>query len=159
MNLRAADEHDSDSIWTIMEPVIRAGETWALPRDWTKEQALDYWFAFPHLYVAEKDGEVLGTFYLRPNQMGGGAHIANGGYMVAQNAQGRGIATAMGEHSLKEAKRLGFKAMQFNFVVSTNERAVQLWQRLGFEIAARLSQGFHHPTRGFVDVLVMYRLL
>jgi ribosomal protein S18 acetylase RimI-like enzyme len=160
MLIRPGTEADADAIWSILEPVLRAGETYALPRDWTRAEALAYWHGANHLvFVAEEAGEVLGTYYLHPNQMGGGAHVANCGYIAHGRAVGRGVARAMCVHSLQFAARQGFKAMQFNFVVSTNERAVALWQRLGFEVVGRLPGAYEHPTLGFVDVLVMYRKL
>ena len=149
-----------DPIWNILEPVIRAGETYTLPRDLSREDALAYWFAEGHkVWIAEAGGEILGTYFLRANQQGGGAHVANGAYMVAPSATGRGIAQRMCEHSLEQARSRGFLAMQFNFVVSTNERAVRLWQRLGFAVVGQLPKAFRHPSAGLVDALVMYRQL
>jgi ribosomal protein S18 acetylase RimI-like enzyme len=160
MIIRPSTEADADAIWGILEPVLRAGETYALPRDWSRTQALAYWHGADHtVFVAEEAGEVLGTYYLHPNQMGGGAHVANCGYITHGRATGRGIARAMCVHSLQFAASQGFKAMQFNFVVSTNERAVALWKRLGFEVVGRLPRAYEHPTSGFVDALVMYRTL
>jgi ribosomal protein S18 acetylase RimI-like enzyme len=160
MLIRSSTDADADAIWDILEPVLRAGETYALPRDWPRAQALAYWHGADHtVFVAEEAGEVLGTYYLQPNQMGGGAHVANCGYITHGRAGGRGIARAMCVHSLQFAARQGFKAMQFNFVVSTNERAVALWQRLGFEVVGRLPGAYKHPRLGFVDALVMYRML
>ena len=114
---------------------------------------------FPCRFVAEEDGRILGTYYLRANQLGGGDHVANCGYITASGATGRGIARRMCEHSLAHARARGFRAMQFNLVVSTNERAVRLWQSLGFAIVGRLPLAFHHPSQGDVDALVMYRAL
>lgn len=160
MSVRLAIEQDRDAIWAILEPMIRAGETYTLPRGMSKEEALAYWFsAEKETSVWEENGAILGTYFLKANQQGGGAHVANCGYVTAAAAQGRGIARAMCLHSLERAKARGFRTMQFNFVVSTNERAVKLWQRLGFEIVGRLPEAFEHPRRGFVDALVMYRLL
>jgi len=158
--IRPATPADHDTIWTILEPVIRAGETYALPRDMTREAALAYWFAPANrVFVAEEDGAILGTYLLRPNQQGGGSHVANCGYMTAPHAAGRGIARAMCEHALAHAKAEGFRAMQFNFVVSTNERAVRLWDRMGFATVGRLPGAFQHPRLGYVDALVMHRKL
>ena len=160
ITVRPAGVADAGAIWTILEPTIRAGETYTLPRDMTREQALAYWQAPGHdVFVAEENGEVVGTYYLRSNQKGGGAHVANCGYMTSFRASGRGVARAMCAHSLGHAKTRGFRAMQFNFVVSTNERAVRLWQSFGFEIVGRLPMAFLHPTSGYVDALVMYRHL
>ena len=150
------------AIWSILESVIRAGETYTLPRDLTERGALDYWFAPGNtVFVAELDvkGRVTGTYYIRPNQRGGGSHVANCGYMTAHWASGRGVARAMCEHSLAYAKSQGFRAMQFNFVVSTNTRAVKLWESFGFAVAGRLPAAFLHPVAGFVDALVMFRSL
>lgn len=160
MIIRPATTSDSDAIWKILEPVIRAGDTYTLPVDMTCEDALGYWNSPGHeVFVAEENGEILGTYYLRANQKGGGAHVANCGYMTAPWAGGRGVARAMCQHSLERAKGRGFRAMQFNFVVSSNERAVRLWQSLGFETVGRLPEAFLHPTMGAVDALVMYRHL
>jgi len=160
MKIRKAAAEDSDAIWKILEPVIRGGETYTLPRDMSREDALAYWNSVGHeVFVAAEDAEILGTYYLRANQRGGGAHVANCGYMTASWASGRGVARAMCKHSLEVAKDRGFRAMQFNFVVSSNERAVRLWQSFGFETVARLPGAFLHPALGEVDALVMYRRL
>lgn len=160
MTIRAATPADNGAIWKILEPVIRSGETYTLPRTMSREDGLNYWNSPEHeVFVYEEGREILGTYYLRANQKGGGAHVANCGYMTAAWATGRGIARAMCLHSLAHAKARGFRAMQFNFVVSTNERAVRLWQTLGFEIVGRLPAAFQHPALGEVDALVMYRRL
>lgn len=151
---------DEGAMWAILEPVIRAGETYPLPRNMDRESALAYWFSPGHeVFVAEDDGKIVGTYFLKANQKGGGAHVANCGYMTAPQATGRGVARAMCAHSLERARERGFRAMQFNLVVSTNERAVRLWQSFGFEIVGRLPQVFNHPTLGFVDAYVMYHKL
>jgi len=160
VTIRLATDGDKDAIWAILEPMIRRGDTYALPREMTESQALEFWFAAGNeSYVWQEGGAVLGTYFLRTNQRGGGAHVANCGYVTATGAEGRGIARAMCLHSLQRARERGFRAMQFNFVVSTNERAVTLWRDLGFEIVGRLPGAFEHPEFGFVDVLVMYRRL
>jgi len=160
MVIRAATSSDSDAIWQILEPVIRAGDTYTLPQNMNREDALAYWNSPAHeVFVAEENNEILGTYYLRANQKGGGSHVANCGYMTAPWASGRGVARAMCQHSLEHAKKRGFLAMQFNFVVSSNDRAVSLWQRMGFEIVGRLPAAFMHPKLGPVDALVMYRHL
>jgi L-amino acid N-acyltransferase YncA len=160
MRVRPARASDDDAIWDIIGPTIAAGETYVLPRDMSRAAALAYWRSPAHeVFVAEQDGKVVGTYYLRPNQQGGGSHVANCGYMTALAATGRGVARAMCPHSLELARARGFHAMQFNFVVATNERAVVLWQSFGFDIVGRLPQAFAHPRLGLVDALVMYRLL
>lgn len=151
---------DADAIWAILEPTIRAAQTYTLPADMTRDAALAYWFGPQHeVFAAMEDAQVLGTYFLQPNQQGGGSHVANCGYITAPWATGRGVARAMCKHSLDHARIRGFRAMQFNFVVSTNEPAVHLWRSLGFEIVGRLPGAFHHPRQGFVDALVMYRSL
>ena len=160
MTIRLAVDGDKDAIWAILEPMIRRGDTYTLARDMSRDQALAFWFAPGHeTLVFEENGVVLGTYFLRANQGGGGAHVANCGYVTAEAAQGRGIARAMCLHSLERAKERGFRAMQFNFVVSTNTRAVELWKSLGFETVGRLPGAFQHPEAGSVDALVMYKLL
>lgn len=142
----------------IVVPTLAAGETYAIARDLDMDGVLAYWFGPSHeVFVAEDDGTVLGTYYLMANQGGGGAHVANCGYMTAPAAQGRGIARAMCEHSLVRARERGFRAMQFNHVVSTNTRAVALWQKLGFDIVGTLPLAFNHPAQGYVDSYVMFR--
>jgi len=158
MLIRLAATEDASAVWAIMEPIIRAGETYSLPREMSKEDALAYWLsAEREVFVAEDNGEIVGTYGLQANQKGGGAHVANCGYMTAVSATGRGVARAMCAHSLDRARERGFRAMQFNFVISTNQRAVRLWQSFGFEIVGRLPGAFEHPTLGYVDAFIMYR--
>jgi L-amino acid N-acyltransferase YncA len=160
MLIRPSTTKDANAIWEILEPIIRAGETYTQPRDMSREDALAYWHSPGHeVFVAEEAGEILGTYFLRENQKGGGSHVANCGYMTAPHATGRGVARAMCAHSLEHARARGFRSMQFNFVVSTNERAVRLWESFGFEILARLPAAFLHPTLGYVDAFVMHRVL
>src|SRR4051812_45451840 len=160
MQIRPARRDDRDAIWRILQPTISAGETYALPRDLGEADAIAYWTGPDReTFVAEKDGLILGTYYLRPNQLGGGSHVANCGYMTAAEATGRGVARRMCEHSLQQARDRGFRAMQFNFVVASNERAIRLWQGLGFGTVGRLPQAFLHPRHGYTDALVMFRVL
>jgi GNAT superfamily N-acetyltransferase len=160
LKIRVASSPDRAGIWSILEPVIRAGETYALPCNMSEADALTYWCAPTNeVFVAEEAGQILGTYLLRANALGGGSHVANCGYMTSPVAQGRGIARRMLEHSLEWAKARGFRAMQFNFVVSTNERAIKAWQKTGFEVVGRLPGAFNHPKLGFVDALVMFRTL
>lgn len=160
LSLRTAHPGDSDAIWAILEPVLRAGETYSLPRDMSREAALAYWLSNNHeVFVATDGDRVVGTYYLRPNQSGGGSHVANCGYMTAAAATGQGVARTMCAHSLEQAKKRGFRAMQFNFVVGTNVRAVRLWQSFGFEIIGRLPEAYLHPVLGYTDAFVMYRAL
>jgi L-amino acid N-acyltransferase YncA len=179
MRIRAAIEADRDAIWNIFHDVVAAGDTYAFDPETSREDALAYWFARgTHTYVAKQGSagdcvtaprkptasltaihDVVGTYILRPNQSGGGSHVANAAFMVAPNARGLGVGRAMGEHCISEARQLGFRAMQFNFVVSINESAVRLWQKLGFKIVGTLPSAFRHPEKGYIDVYVMYRSL
>jgi ribosomal protein S18 acetylase RimI-like enzyme len=160
MLIRHAIPHDDQAIVEILMPVIRDGETYALPRDWTETEALAYWRSPDHtVFVADDAGAVVGTCYIRSNQRGGGGHVANAAFMTRTPAAGRGVASAMCAYALEYAAAAGYVAMQFNFVVATNTRAIALWQRFGFEIVGRLPDAFQHPTKGLVDALVMYRKL
>lgn len=160
MVIRPARSEDRAPIWRILEPTIRAGETYALPRDLTEADALAYWLAPENeVFVADDEAEIVGTFVLRANQRGPGAHVANCGYVTAPWASGRGVARAMCAFSLEHARRRGFLAMQFNLVVSTNERAVRLWKSFEFDVVGRLPAAFRHPDAGLVDAYVMYRAL
>ena len=160
MKIRSATQQDAPAIWSIIGPVIRAGETYALDPDMSEAEALAYWLgAEKETFVAEENGEIVGTYYIRANQAGGGSHICNCGYMTSTHATGRGVARTMCRHSLDHAKLRGFKGMQFNFVVATNTRAIALWESFGFEIVGQLPGAFHHPSQGYVDALVMFRSL
>ena len=158
--IRHATPQDWPALWAVIEPVIRAGEAYALDPAMTEGEARATWLGPDReTFVAEYGSEILGTYYLRANQPGGGAHVANCGYATAEAARGKGVARAMCEHSLMHAKARGFTAMQFNFVVSTNESAVRLWRAMGFDVVGTLPGAFRHPKLGFVDALVMNRAL
>lgn len=155
------EQTDWPSIWKLIEPVFRSGETYAFSPEISEVEARKVWIEVPTATYVAKRGEdtLLGTYYIKPNQPGSGSHVCNCGYIVGENARGQGVASLMCEHSQYEAKRLGFRAMQFNLVVSTNERAVRLWQKLGFAIVGTLPGAFKHPRHGFVDAFVMYKQL
>jgi ribosomal protein S18 acetylase RimI-like enzyme len=158
--IRPAVPADDDAIWRVLEPTLRAGETYPVAPDCTRAQALAYWHNPANtIYVAEDAGEIVGTYYLRANTGGPGAHVANCGYMVLPEATGRGVGRSMCLHSLERARERSFRAMQFNLVISTNERALKLWQSCGFAIVGRLPGAFAHPTKGFVDAFVMFQKL
>lgn len=160
MHLRRATQSDFPNIWSVLSPVFAAGETYAVPRDIGEAEALEMWCLKPAAtYVAVQDDKVLGTYYIKTNAAGGGAHVCNCGYVTAPGAQGRGVARAMCIHSQAEAAALGYKAMQFNLVLASNDRAVALWHRLGFETVGLLPQAFDHPRAGLVDAHVMYKWL
>ncbi|GBR00948.1 GNAT family N-acetyltransferase [Acetobacter oeni] len=160
MEIRAVRAGDDEAILAILEPVIRNGETYALDRDMSRDAMLAYWLApDKRTFVACEAGRPVGTFYIRANQSGGGRHVCNCGYVTGSFVTGRGVARAMCLRSLELARESGFRAMQFNFVISTNVRAVRLWTFLGFETVGRLPEAFDHPSLGPVDALVMYRFL
>lgn len=160
MKIRLFESADWPQVWRMLEPVFRAGETYAFPTDVTEEEARRLWTEVPEwTYVAEEDGGVSGTYYLKPNQLGPGDHVCNCGYVVAEAARGRGLAAEMCVHSQREAVEKGFLAMQFNLVVSSNEGAVRLWRKLGFSIVGTLPGAFRHPRRGRVDAFVMFKEL
>ena len=160
VTIRAATIDDRESIWQIFQATVAPGDTFVYDPNTSREEALGYWFGADTLtFVAVQDGRVIGSYILRPNRPGLGGHVANAGFMVDPDARGLGIGRLMGEHSLVEARRRGYRAMQFNFVVSTNTSAVHLWQELGFKIVGTLPRAFCHAQKGFVDAYVMFRSL
>jgi ribosomal protein S18 acetylase RimI-like enzyme len=160
MIIRRAQADDAEAIAAIILPTIRDGTTYAIDPDLSEADALSYWLgADKETFVAVDGDEIVGTYYMRANQAGGGQHVCNCGYMTSATATGRGVARQMGQHSLAHARSRHYRAMQFNFVVSTNERAVRLWQSLGFGIVGRLPEAFRHPDGRYVDALVMYQAL
>ena len=158
--IREATEADWPAIWALFRVVVAKGDVFAYNEETTEETARKLWFDPPAACcVAEENGTILGTYFVRPNQPGRGDHVANGGYMVVPEARGRGLAAAMCRHSIETARRLGFRAMQFNFVVATNSAAVHVWEACGFAVVGRLPGAFRHKLLGLVDVLVMHRAL
>jgi len=158
---RRFNERDWPAVWRILAPVFRAGETYAFPRNISEPDAYHAWITVPTAtyVVADNAGVVLGTYYIKPNQPGLGSHVSNCGYVVAEQAAGQGIASAMCQHAQAEAMRMGFRAMQYNLVVSTNEWAIRLWKKHGFGVVGTLPGAFRHPKHGFVDAVVMYKQL
>jgi ribosomal protein S18 acetylase RimI-like enzyme len=160
MQIQPATTQDFNDFWPTFQQVAQSGDTYGYPPNITKQQAQKNWMQTPtRTYVAKINGEVLASYYIKTNHEGPGAHVCNCGYMVAATARGQGLATALCEHSQQVAIELGYKAMQFNFVASSNESAVKLWQKLGFEIVGRIPAAFEHPEKSFVDALVMYKWL
>lgn len=160
MLIREATDGDREAVWDIIWQVIAGGDTYVFAPDTPRDEMLDYWFAADkYVYVVESDGKILGTMWLKANQPGLGSHVANAAYMVSPDAKGKGIGKAMGEFSLEEARRLGFTAMQFNFVVKSNNVAVNLWKGLGFEIIGEIPDAFQHSANGLTNAYVMYRKL
>nr|WP_221713827.1 GNAT family N-acetyltransferase [Sphingobium xanthum] len=159
MEIRLATEADWPAIWEIIRPIIREGETLAIDRNADEDGGRAYWMApGKSVFVAlDEAGETIGSYTLRANQTGPAGHVANAGYAVRGNQRGKGIAQILCRHSLEEARARGFRAMQFNLVVSTNERAVRLWQHMGFAIVGTLPGAFRHPVLGHVDAYVMFR--
>ena len=158
ITIREATETDWQPVWALFRLVAASGEVFAYDENTTEAVARKLWFDSPATcFVAELDGQFAGTYYVRPNHPGRGSHVANAGYMVAPEFRSRGLAQAMCEHSLNSARRLGFTAMQFNFVVESNSAAVKVWEKCGFAIVGRLPGAFRHRELGFVDSLVMFR--
>ena len=158
--IRLATPADHERIWEIFREVVAAGDTLANEPGASREEALEDWIGRTQAtYVAELEDGIAGVYMLKPNQRGRGAHVCNAGYMVASSARRRGVGRAMCEHSLAKARELGYRAMQFNFVVSTNREAVNLWEHMGFEIIGTLPKAFRHSRLGFVDAYVMFRRL
>lgn len=159
--IRQITDAEWPNVWVMMKPVIRAGETYPYARDMTDAGAQEMRLEIPEASdVAEDElGELLGAYYIKPNQPTLGAHVANCGYIVSENARGRGVASRMCEHSQAEAVRLGYRAMQHNLVFKTNAASVYLWKKMGFDVAGTLPGAFQHPVHGYVDAFVMYKEL
>jgi L-amino acid N-acyltransferase YncA len=160
LDIRKATPEDRDKIWEIIQKVIATGDTYVFDPKSSKRKMLAYWFSKEkHTYVAAREGVIVGTFLLKNNQPDLGSHIANASYMTLPSIAGRGVGRAMGEFSIIEAKKLGYKAMQFNIVIKTNERAVRLWQSLGFQIIGEIPEAFNHAQLGLTNAYIMYRKL
>ena len=160
MIIRPYKESDWPGVWSILEPVFQSGDTYPFPTGISEDDANQVWINTPQqVYITEEGGKVVGSYYIKHNQPGQGAHVCNCGYLTALDQRGRGIAEKMCTHSLQQARRLGVRAMQFNLVVSSNEDAVHLWQKMGFSVVGRLPGAFDHPRLGYVDALVMYQRL
>jgi len=160
ISIRLAGPEDFDQVWPLLRDVFRAGDTYAVDSDISRDAALAYWMTqATATYVATDEGRVVGTYYIKTNQAGGGAHICNCGYIVSPDARGQGIAKQLCLHSKVAAAALGYRAMQFNFVLSSNAGAVRLWHKLGFVTVGTIPEAFDHPVQGMVDAFVMYKQL
>jgi ribosomal protein S18 acetylase RimI-like enzyme len=160
IQIRKASSTDHNAIWEIIKQVISAGDTYVFRPDSSREKMLAYWCnPDRHTYVATDNGKVVGTFFIKDNQPDFGSHVANAGYMVSPASSGSGIGKLMGDFSIEEARGLGYKAMQFNIVIKSNERAVKLWKKLGFDIIGEIPDAFDHPARGMINAYIMYRKL
>ena len=159
-DIRPATTADWPGLWEIFRAVVATGDTYPYGPDTTEEEAKALWVDAPQAtYVAVEDGRMIGTYTLKPNQPALGAHVCNAGYMVAPNARGKGIGRALCVHSLDEARKFGFRSMQYNLVVSTNKGAIRLWTKMGFETVGTVPGAFNHATEGYVDALIMVRTL
>ena len=161
MEIRKYREDDWSQVWPIIESVFRAGETYTFSPDITEQEAHNVWIQLPkETYVAtDRNNSIVGTYYIKPNQPALGSHVCNCGYIVAESARGQGVASRMCEHSQKMAVKLGFRAMQYNLVVSTNKGAIRLWEKLGFQVIGTLPKAFNSNSSGYVDALIMYKEL
>lgn len=160
IQIRSATKNDEPAIWQIIRAVIAGGDTYVFDPETPEEELIAYWFSpEKYVYVAEENGEVLGTYWIKANQPGLGSHVGNGAYMVSPGAKGKGIGRLMAEHSIEEARRLGFKSIQFNFVVKSNEVAVRLWKSVGFEVIGEIPEAFNHKQNGLTNAYIMYRKL
>lgn len=160
MNIREAAETDKSAVWEIVKAVIAGGDTYVFDPESPENEMIAYWFSpEKYVYVAEDEGEILGTYWIKANQPGLGSHVGNGAYMVSPNAKGKGIGRKMAEHSIDEARRLGFHSIQFNFVVKSNEVAVNLWKSVGFEVIGEIPDAFNHAQNGLTNAYIMYRKL
>ncbi len=158
--IRAAQDEDNSALWAILEPIFRAGDTYAIPRDISRTDALTFWCGGNHkAYVLEEKGEITATYYICPNQQGGGAHVCNCGFATSPASRGKGHARKLLAHALDTAREQGFTAMQFNFVLSSNFGALKLWAEAGFETVGTLPNAFDHPDLGLIDALVLYKFL
>ena len=160
VEIRKADVSDRAQVWQIIKAVIAGGDTYVNAPDSSEEEMLAYWFSpEKYVYVAEQDGRILGTYWLKANQPGLGDHVGNGAYMVSADAKGKRIGKKMALHSIEEAKRIGFHAIQFNFVVKSNTVAFELWKSVGFEVIGEIPDAFRHSKLGLTNAYIMYRKL
>jgi ribosomal protein S18 acetylase RimI-like enzyme len=160
LEVRKAVESDKPAVWQIIKAVIAGGDTYVFDPETPEDEMIAYWFSSEkHVYSAEENGDVLGTYWLKANQPGLGSHVANGAYMVSPKAKGKGIGRKMAEHSIEEGRRLGFYSIQFNFVVKSNETAVRLWKSVGFEVIGEIPDAFDHKQNGLTNAYIMYRKL
>ena len=160
IKITPATSADEERIWALLQPVFSAGDTYAVDPLIDRDAAIAYWMeADKTAFILRFEGQAVGTYYIRPNQPGGGAHICNCGFITAPSARGKGVARRMLDHALIEAKQQGYRAMQFNFVLASNQRALAIWQRNGFATIGRIPQAFLHPKQGYVDALILHRSL
>ena len=160
LDVKKITEDDFDEVWTLIKKIITKGDTYVFSPETKKNQMLSYWCSKSnHTYIVQNDGKLVGTFLIKDNQPGLGSHIANAAFMTEPDETGKGVGRLMSEFALKEAKNLGYSAMQFNFVVKSNSRAIRLWKKLGFLVIGEVPEAFNHATEGLTNALIMYRKL
>ncbi|MEJ1221888.1 GNAT family N-acetyltransferase [Sediminicola sp. 1XM1-17] len=158
--IRKAKVEDQDAIWDIIKNVIKTGNSYVFYPDSSREKMINYWCPKDkHTFVALLDHKIMGTFLIKDNIPDNGSHVANASFMTHPDAHGKGIGYTMGLYSLEEARRLGYRAMQFNMVIKSNEPAVKLWTKLGFQIIGEIPEAFNHPINGYTNAYVMYQKL
>lgn len=160
LEIRSAKKNDEDSLWSVIEPIIRAGGTYVFSPQSSREKIMSYWLnEDKKTYIALIEGKAVGTFYIKANQPDLGDHICNAGFMVDPEQKGKGIGRRLGQFAISEAKALGYQAMQFNFVISSNHSAVSLWKSLGFQVIGEIPQAYRHPSHGLVSALIFFKKL
>jgi GNAT superfamily N-acetyltransferase len=160
VEIRPAAEGDKPAVWQIIKAVIAGGDTYTFAPNTPEAEMIAFWFSpEKHVYVADEDGRILGTYWLKANQPGLGDHVGNGGYMVSPDAKGKGIGKLMAEHSIEEGRRIGYDSIQFNFVVKSNTVAVNLWKSVGFEVIGEIPDAIRHSQHGLTNAYIMYRKL
>ena len=158
--VKIAYDHNKEALWTIVEPMLRKGGAYVFSTDRTKDSMMDYWLGKDKAtFLVECGGKLVGTFYLKANQEDLGNHICNAGFVVSPEAEGQGFGRWMGEFAQREAKARGYLAMQFNFVIQSNLKAVHLWKSLGFAVIGEIPDAYRHPTLGLVAALIFYKKL
>ena len=158
LKITTATPADFDEIWKIFQPILQAGGTYVYSPDTSKDEAFSIWFDESYdTYIAKLDDEIVGAYVIRPGHRDLGSHIANAAYIVADKHRGKGFGRNLGEHSIEQARRLGYKALQFNYVVSSNKVAIELWRKLGFSIVGTIPAAYNHPELGYIDIHIMHR--
>lgn len=158
LNILNATEIDFDEIWNIFQPILKKSGTYVYSPETTKNEAYSIWFDKTYdTYIAKVGDEVAGAYVIRPGHRDLGSHICNAAFIVADKFRGNGYGKTLGEHAINQAKKLGYKAMQFNYVVSSNHVAIDLWKKLGFAIVGTIPAAYNHPEKGYIDIHIMHR--
>lgn len=159
LTISTATAENFDDIWAIFHRVVATGDSFIYPPETTKGEAEAIWMHGTMVYIAKQGDKVVGTYVIRANKIGLGSHVCNAGFMIHPDHRGHGYGKMLCEHALKEARNAGYLSMQFNVVVSTNERAIKLWKSMGFKIIGTIPEGFQHLSKGLVDIHIMHRVL